>query len=209
MSREIRLRLFVATIAALAAATGVMMWSVRLPFPGWWPCVTFLIVASLLESLNTQLRVAAKGSTSFLMHMAAAMLFGGWWAAALAACSTFLGEVARSNPPLKIIFNLSQRIVAVSVATLAYSELGGALPPSYLGQGVSLASTEVQGDLGLFFIFASVYFVVNAVAVNTVVVLSSGRAFREVWNLNTRGILIWDLSASIVGVFIAWLYSRF
>jgi len=141
--------------------------------------------------------------------MAAAMLFGGWWAAVLAASSTFLGEVARSNPPLKIIFNLSQRIVAVSVATLAYSELGGALPPSYLGQAVSLASTEVQRDLGLFFIFASVYFVVNAVAVNTVVVLSSGRAFREVWNLNTRGILIWDLSASIVGVFIAWLYSRF
>jgi len=143
------------------------------------------------------------------MHMAAALLFGGWWAAVLAACSTFLGEVARGNPPLKIIFNLSQRIAAVSLATIAYSELGGALPPSYLRAAVSLSSAEVQRDLGLFFVFASVYFVVNSAAVNTAIVLSSGRSFREVWNLNTRGILVWDLSASFVGVLIAWLYTRF
>ncbi len=209
MSREIRLRLFVATVTALAAATGAVMWSVRLPFPGWWPFVTFLLVASLLESLNTQLRLAAKGSTSFLMHMAAALLFGGWWAAILAACSTLLGEVARGNPPLKIIFNVSQRIAAVSFATIAYSELGGAFPPEYLRAAVTLSSPEVQRDLGLFFVFASVYFVVNSAAVNSAIVLSSGRAFREVWNLNTRGILVWDLSASFVGVLIAWLYTRF
>ena len=67
----------------------------------------------------------------------------------------------------------------------------------------------MQRDLGLFFIFASVYFVVNSAAVNAAVVLSSGRAFREVWNLNTRGVLAYDLAASIVGVLVAWLYIRF
>jgi HD-GYP domain-containing protein (c-di-GMP phosphodiesterase class II) len=40
-------------------------------------------------------------------------------------------------------------------------------------------------------------------------VLSSGRPFREVWNLNSRGVLGYDLAASIVGVLVAWLYTRF
>ena len=180
-----------------------------LPFPGWWPVATFVFVATLLESLNTQLRLAAKGSTSFIMHMSAALLFGGWWAALVAAISTLLGEVVRNNPPIKVVFNVAQRILAVSLASLAYQNLGGQLPPTYLAAGGPLASEAVQRDLGLFFIFAAIYFLVNATAVNTAIVLSSGRAFREVWNLNTRGVLVYDLAASAVAVLVAWLYTRF
>jgi hypothetical protein len=143
------------------------------------------------------------------MHMAGALLFGGWWGAVVAAVSTFLGELARNNPPIKIVFNVGQRILAVSLAALVYQSLGGELPPTYLASFVTLASEGVQRDLGLFFIFATVYFIINSAAVNTAVVLSSGRAFREVWNLNTRGLLIYDLTASVVGVLVAWLYIRF
>jgi hypothetical protein len=141
--------------------------------------------------------------------MASALLFGGWWGVVVAAISTFLGQLTRNNPPIKIIFNVGQRILAVSVAALVYHRLGGELPPAYLASFVTLASEGVQRDLGLFFIFATVYFVINSAAVNTAVVLSSGRAFREVWNLNTRGLLIYDLTASVVGVLVAWLYIRF
>ncbi len=38
--------------------------------------------------------------------------------------------------------------------------------------------------------------------------MSGGRAFREVWNLNTRGVLAYDLTASFVGVLVAWFYIR-
>jgi hypothetical protein len=209
MARHLKIRLFVTGVALAACFFGSVVWHFRLPFPGWWPLVTFVFVASLLESLNTQLRLAAKGSTSFIIHMAAALLFGGWWAALVAAISTFIGEVARSNPLIKIVFNISQRILAVSVAALIYQGLGGQLPPAYLdGVGV-WASESVQRDLGLFFLFASAYFLLNAGAVNSAVVLSSGRAFREVWNLNTRGVLGYDIAASAVAVFVAWLYTQF
>jgi hypothetical protein len=181
----------------------------RLDFPGWWPLATFVFVASLLEGLHTQARIAAKGSLSFIMHMSAAILFGGWWASLVAAVSTFIGEVARNNPPIKIIFNVSQRILSVALAALTYQALGGQFPPAYLLTGVEFASNALQRDLGLFFVFAGVYFLVNASAVNTVVVLSSGRAFREVWNLNTRGVLVYDLGASVLAVLVAWLYARF
>jgi hypothetical protein len=209
MARHERLHVFVALITAAALICGVAVWNIRLPFPGWWPLVTFLFVATLLESLNTPLRIAAKGSTSFIIHMASALLFGGLWGALVAAVSTHFGEVGRKNPPIKIVFNVSQRILSVSLAALAYQGLGGMLPPAYLASSVTLASEGVQRDLGLFFIFATVYFVVNSAAVNTAVVLSSGRAFREVWNLNTRNLLVYDLTASVVGVLVAWLYVRF
>src|SRR5688500_17550677 len=100
MSRQARLWTSVGIVAAAAAVSGAAVWSVHMPFPGWWPLATFLFVATLLESLQTQLRLAAKGSTSFIIHMASALLFGGWWGAVVAAVPTFFGEVARNSPPI-------------------------------------------------------------------------------------------------------------
>ena len=209
MPTESRIRLFVGGIAAASVVVGAIVRGIGLDFPGWWPIATFVFVASLLEGLHTQARLSAKGSLSFIMHMSAALLFGGWWAAVVAAISTLIGELARGNPAIKIIFNVSQRILTVALAALVYQALGGQFPPAYLITGGALASEAVQRDLGLFFIFAAVYFIVNATAVNTVVVLSSGRAFREVWNMNTRGVLVYDLGASALAVLVAWLYTRF
>jgi HD-GYP domain-containing protein (c-di-GMP phosphodiesterase class II) len=208
MAREVRIRLFVAGVALAALVMGVVVWQLRLPFPGWWPLATFVLIASLLETLNTRLRVAAKGTVSFIMHMSAALLFGAWWSALVAAVSTLVGELIRGNPPIKVVFNISQRLLTVSTAALVYQALGGQFPPSYL-QSWNLAAPAVQRDLGLFFVFAAVYFVVNSCAVNTAVVLSSGRSFREVWNLNTRGVLVYDIAASATALIVAALYTRF
>ena len=132
MRQDYRIRFLVASVVAAAVLSGGLVYQLRLPFPGWWPLATLVFVASLLESLNTQLRLAAKGSTSFIIHMSAALLFGGWWAVLVAAVSTFVGEIARANTPIKIVFNISQRILAVSLASLAYQGLGGSLPPAYI-----------------------------------------------------------------------------
>jgi HD-GYP domain-containing protein (c-di-GMP phosphodiesterase class II) len=137
------------------------------------------------------------------------LVFGGWWGSVITAVSTLLGEIARNNSPIKVTFNVSQRILAISLAALAYQSLGGALPAAYLSPTAAFSSQIVQRDLGLFFIISSVYFVVSWAAVNTVIVLSSERAFREVWNLNTRGVLVYDLVASMVAILVAWLYTRF
>jgi hypothetical protein len=209
MPRGTKTFAFVALVTAGAIVAAVISWQVRTPFPGWWPFATFCFVATLLESVHTRLRISARGSISFIMHLAAALLFGGFWAAIVAGISTLLGEHIRNNTPLKAVFNVSQRILAVCIAVLIYNMLGGSLPPAYLSTSTMLSSQPVQRDLGLFFLFAAVYFTVNSAAVNTAIVLSSGRAFREVWNLNTRGVLAYDLGASVVAVLVAWLYVRF
>jgi hypothetical protein len=208
MSRQTKLHLFVATITVVSCFSGAVVLSERQPFPGWWPIATFLFVAILLESLRTQLRIAAKGSTAFIIHIASALLFGGWWAALIAAGSTLFDEVARGNAGLKLLFNTAQKALAVSLAAIVYRALGGELPPAYLESSASLGSQVVQRDLGLFLVFAIVYFLVNAAAVTGAVALSGGRAFREIWNLNTRGVLVYDLAASFVGVLVAWFYIR-
>src|SRR6266545_4636160 len=208
MSRTSRVYPFVVAVAGAAALAMAFLYDSRLPFPGWWPLATFVFVATLLDSLNTQLRLGAIGSTSFIMHMSAALLFGGWWGALIAGVSTCLGEIFLEKPVVKVLFNVSQRTLAVCLASMAYSVLGGQLPPSYLVGGASLATEIVQRDLGVFFVFASVYFLVNTSAVNTAIVLSSGRAFREVWNLNTRGVLVYDIAASAIAVLVVWLYTR-
>jgi hypothetical protein len=208
MSRQTKLRIFVSSVVAVSCVSATAVWAVRLPFPGWWPIATFLLVATLLEGLQTRLRIAAKGSTSFIMHMASALLFGGWWAVTIAAGSTLFDEISRGSPGIKLIFNICQRVLAVSLAATIYHALGGELPPAYLASLATLGSQAVQRDLGLFFVFAIVYFLVNSAAVTGAIALSSGRAFREVWNLNTRGVIVYDLSASFVGVLVAWFYIR-
>jgi len=208
MSRQSKLKIFVALIATASCISAALVWSVRHPFPGWWPIATFLLVATLLEGLQNRLRIAAKGSTSFISHMASALLFGGWWAALIAAGSSLFDEIGRGSPPIKMVFNIAQRALAVSLATVIYVTLGGHLPPAYLDSAATLGSPAVQRDLGLFFVLAMVYFVVNGAAVTAAVALSSGRAFREVWNLNTRGALAYDLTSSLVGILVAWFYVR-
>lgn len=205
--RDLRTSVFVGVVTLFAGGLAALAWTTSLGFPGWWAFSSFLLIAFILETLNTQLRVEAKGSTSFIMHLAAALLFGGFWSGVLAGISTFLGELARGNQPLKVLFNVSQRIVAVVAAALVYTTLGGELPPAYLSPGVTLSSDALQRDLGLFFVFAALYFLLNSVLVSSVVAISTDRAFREVWSLNTRGVLGYDLGASLISLLVAWLYT--
>ncbi len=207
MTRQHRTYVFVACVTTTAIGLALLARGEAFPFPGWWAFGSFVLIALVLESLNTRLRVEAKGSTSFIMHIAAGLLFGSFWSGLVAGLATLLGELAIGNRPIKILFNVSQRMVAVLAATLVYSALGGHLPPSYLSPGVTLSSDVLQLDLGLFFVFASTYFVLNSVLVSLVVSTNTERSFREVWSLNTRGVLGYDLGASLISLLVAWLYS--
>jgi HD-GYP domain-containing protein (c-di-GMP phosphodiesterase class II) len=207
MTRDQRTHLFVACVTASALGLALLARGTAEAFPGWWAFSCFVIIAFVLETLNNQLRVNAKGSTSFIMHIAAGLLFGGFWSGLIAGVSTLLGQLARGNQAVKLVFNVSQRIVSVVAATLVYTSLGGHLPPSYLSPGITLSSDVLQRDLGLFFLLAGTYFLINTALVGLVVSISSERSFREVWTLNTRGVLGYDLGASLVSLLVAWLYS--
>lgn len=209
MPRQKRTTLLVVFTGISAVLALTSAWPSSGVFPGWWALCTFVSVAFVLESLHTDLRVGAKGSTSFILHLAGCLLFGVFWGGTMAGAATLLTQITAGNNPLKSVFNVFQRILAVVVAATIYGWLGGNFPPEYLSLELGLSSPAAQKDLGLFPVLAVGYFLTNSVLVSLAISWSSERAFREVWSLNTRGVLGYDLGASLVSVLIAWLYTRF
>jgi len=141
-----------------------------------------------------------------VIHLAAGLLFGAFWAAAVVGVSQALSQLARRKEPTKLIFNVAQRILSIVLAVLVYQYLGGDIPPAYMVRLPTAAPSAIQRDLGLFFVFAATYFAVNTIAVSVVVAVSSGRPFREVWHFNARGALGYDIVASLISIPVAYLY---
>jgi hypothetical protein len=207
---KVRIHSYVALVVLMSAVSAAAAWHGRFPFPGWWPFGTFLVLATILEGgPTTKLRLSATGSISFVMHFASTLLFGGFWGATIAGLSHLLGNISRGNNSIRTLFNTSQIVLAVLAGVACYTALGGELPPAYLTHGSIFAAASVQRDLGLFFVLAVGYFLVNSMAVSGAIALNSDRRFREVWNINTRGVLGYDLGASVLALLTVWLYARF
>lgn len=208
MTRTTKLHLLVLATVLAAVASMYWAWLARASFPGYWQVGSFLLISFLLDQSSVKLRVAASGSTSFVMYMAAGTIFGGFWGGLVAGGAGGLSHVLKGTKPLKVAFNVSQRILSVTLAIACYRAMGGGLPPAFLMFGdVASSAQAVQRDLGLFFVFAAIYFAINSVAVSVVVSVSTDRPFREVWNLNTRGVIGYDMGASVIALLVAFAYA--
>lgn len=198
---------YIAIVAMIASGAVYAAWGVRQPYPGVWALISFAVVSVLLEKSVTNLRVGAHGSTSFVVHIAAGLLFGGFWGAVVAGSSSLITNILLGRPREKLLFNVAQRVLSVTAACLVYQvAFGGGSPPSYL-LADHVATSVVQKDLFLFFCLAGTYIVINVTAVSGAVALSSGRPFREIWHLNVRGLVGYDLGASLFAILIAAAYT--
>ncbi len=208
LNQRMKTLLYVTAVAVLACGAGFLAWELRAPYPGLWALVSTCVVAFVLERSALGLRVSASSSTSFVVHISTAALFGGFWSALVTAISTVADGVVRRLPVEKIIFNGAQRSLSVIAGALLYQVvLGGSLPPAFLASGAVTAS-EVQRDLFLFFLLSTTYVFVNKVLVAGVVSLSTSRPFREVWHLNARGMIAYDLGAGVISALVAWFYVK-
>jgi HD-GYP domain-containing protein (c-di-GMP phosphodiesterase class II) len=188
----------------------VWAWSQRTAFPGAWGVLAFGFVAFLLEVTHTQLRGGGGfGGLGFMVYLAAFVLFGGFWAAAIAMVAVFAGQMRFGRPANKAIFNSAQTGLSVLVAATLYAALGGASPPLVFQGGVATTFDGALRDLGAYFAAVVAYIVTNSVAVSGAVAISSGRSFRHVWRTNTLWVLGYDLGASVLALMIAGAYVVF
>lgn len=207
MRRLAKIDLLVGAVVICAAVALWLAWQQRTPFPGFWELGAFFVIAFLLDQTSLPLRVSASGSTSFVMHMAAGVLFGGFWGGLVAGGSAGLSQFAEGVAPRKIAFNVAQRTLSITAAVLLYRALGGNLPPVFLTFGESgVPHSSLQVDLALFFVFAASYFVINSIAVSAAISLSTNRRLREVWSLNTRGVVGYDIGASLIAMLVAFVF---
>jgi putative nucleotidyltransferase with HDIG domain len=203
-----KVRLLVWVVTSAAASLLWLASAYPSPYPGLLNFGAFVVFAFLLDRNGGLLRVEARGSTSFTVHLAAGITFGPFWGGVITLLSTIASQAAEKQAPVKLVFNVSQRVVSLVGGVLLYQMIGGSVPPAYLAESGKLNPVLVQWDLALFIVIAVFYFAFNACSVSAAVALSSGRKFSEVWSLNSRGVLGYDLAASFLGVMLAVLYVR-
>lgn len=208
MSQRQRIVAYVAAVVLTTAIAMAAAWDLRGEFPGPWALLSTCLVAFVLDRSALTLRVAATGSTSFVVHISSVVLFGGFWGAVITAVSTFADGWARRQSAEKVVFNTAQRALCVLAGAFVYQVLlEGSIPPAFLASG-AVAAADVQRDLFYFFLLSSTYVFLNKLLVAGVISLSTGRPFREVWHLNSRGMLAYDLGAGVFSALLAWLWVR-
>ncbi len=145
---------------------------------------------------------------AFVVHLASAALFGGFWAGLITGTSTALNARVSGDSFHRGLFNTAQRVLSVVAGSLIYQVVfGGGSPPAFLVAG-GIAASLVQRDLFLFFLQVGVYVVLNKVLVAAIVSMKGTRPFREVWHLNSRGIIGYDLGAGVLSAMMAWFYVK-
>lgn len=210
MMRLTKVHVFVAATVAVAMIGLGLAWPTAGAFPGVWGISVLLLVAFLLQVSATISRGGgADGSLSFVVHLAAGLLFGPFWGALTAGASTLLSQVLLKREPIKASFNIAQRSIAVLAAMSVFDALGGVVPPPMLLPGVGVETGEVVLTVLAFLAAATVYFIANSVLVAAAVALSSGKSFGEVWATSHLWVFGYDVGASAIALFVAWLYLKF
>jgi hypothetical protein len=113
MTKNTRLMAYVLLVALLGVGSAVLAGRGEDIPVGFWQLLAFVFVSVVLDLAGNPLRVAASGSMSFVVHMAAFLLYGGLWGGMVAALSTLLSQVSLRSPPIKIAFNVSQRVLCI------------------------------------------------------------------------------------------------
>lgn len=198
-----RLYGYVGAIVALGVTAFILAATTH--WPGVEPPVsasgvlTFILVGLGLELGWHRLRLgSAYGSIAFVTFLGAALVFGPAWGSAVTAVCLTSNLALNRRPPLRVLFNVAQYVLAIVAGSFAYLTLGGVIPPGSLNSAA-----------WPFVAFVLVFFLINSGAVSGVIALSEERPFVEVWIRNTWSLAAYDIVASGLGLAIALLYLRF
>jgi hypothetical protein len=209
MNRSIRVYVAVVALAAIV----LLAYLATLPRPevGVWALFSFAFVGLMLEISRTANKSSSMaGSLVFVMHLAMGAALGGFWGATTAALITAITQLQTRVAPLKFVFNTAERILSVGCAFTVYHLLGGLHPPPILEAGGSAIPLEqALLQVGRFLAAAVVYFVVNSIAVNAAVALSSKKSIFSTWRNNTLWVFGYDISASFLALGVAYLFVWF
>lgn len=159
--------------------------------------ICFFTLGTLAQVLRYHLARAATGSIAFIPYLALVVLSPNWVAVVAVGSAVAVAEVISSRPHLKTVFNVAQHVIAVAVAVVAFTTLGGRsllVDPGF--RAVPL--------LGLFAAFT----ITNTMLVSGVIACSEGRDVWSVWRENTLKTVPYDfLSLPVVYAF-GWVYVK-
>jgi len=159
--------------------------------------IAILAVGLAAEISSVRLHVGSSIlSIAFIPFLAATFLFPPVWAMILGGITVFSVEcLVRKKPWIKVVFNTSKEILAIGLAASVFQFLGGE-PSVYAFPKVPFA-----------FVAASVtYAATNSMTVSFAVSLAEGLDFYEAWSRMYGGAVLYDLFATPIPAFLAYLY---
>jgi HD superfamily phosphohydrolase YqeK len=185
----------VAVGALVALAAFVALGPV--PSPQEWRAAAFFsgfgIIAAALTYRTSQ---ATLGTISFLPYLSAAILAPNIAALITVLVSTLVAEIVLRRPFVKLVFNISQHVFATAAGIVVYVGLGGR---SALDHSPSVLP---------FLALVLTYFVLNKLAVSTVVAASDGTPTKQHWIRSMRGSAMYDALAFPLILFFGIAYSK-
>lgn len=156
----------------------------------------FFAFGVLAAALSYKTSQATVGTISFLPYLSAALLAPNVAALVAVALSTLVAELLLRRQMLKLVFNTAQHTFAVSIGLALYLAAGG---------------TSVLADAPRILPFVLLvvgYFVVNKLAVSTVVATSAGGVTFAHWAKSMRGSALYDALSMPLIIFFAMAYAR-
>jgi diguanylate cyclase (GGDEF)-like protein/putative nucleotidyltransferase with HDIG domain len=187
-SRPVHGRAYVYAMIALGATVmASSLWSVQFPRPGLFAALLVLSVISSALKVDMPLGVGTSCiSLSYAVDFTALLLLGPgptMLFAISSAWSQCTFRMSKRNPAYKTLFSMATLVVSVAAAGTTYTSLGGtygALPAAPL-QPLMAAAT--------------IYFLVNSLAVAAAFGLSTRLGVLRVWHDN----FLWTISSYVVG----------
>lgn len=203
-----RIHRYVAAVALVTVPALTLAATAREPVLDPWAPILFTLLALLLENRGTPLRQGGgTGNLSFIVTLAALLLFGAFWGALVAASSTFISQCLMRRPCTKVVFNASQKALSALAAGATYALLGGTVEPVFFHYGRAATLDRVLLDAIAFLAAAAVFFAANSLLVSAAVAFDSGRRVTAVWRANTLWVFRYDVTMSGLAVLLGWLYA--
>lgn len=181
----------IATVAALAWSDPTINYAL---LEG---AAAFALMGVTMQALVYSMPTGTNASISFLPFLTCVVLYPSWVSAVLISVAVALTEIRQKKPNIKRAFNVGQYALASAASAFAYLQFGG-------------VSLQIDPTFRILPLAAAVtvFMTVNTGLVASVVSLHNERSFLEVWRQNTKGTLIYDLLATPVVFWCAWLYAK-
>lgn len=182
--------------AALVASAALVAFTPE-PSSAQWLAGGFFTGFGLLASVLGYSRTSGtSGTISFLPFLSVALLAPNEAALMTVFISILLSEMIAKRALLKAVFNVSQYLLAESLAIAAYLALGG--------QSILQSRPPLLAFVALFAVFTTT----NKLAVSTVVAAANGLKVKQQWMSSMRDSLLYDILSLPLIVFFAFLYNQ-
>ncbi len=197
--------LSVFSVVATFLGSPILLTTAWLSACGTLIALTFFSVVMDLKRVDSD----TVTSMDYVPQLAAIVLMGPAGAVLVAAVSEIPSVVLldRRKSRIKKIFNASQLVLGVAVAAWVFLIFGGR---PVLEAGSSFEYWQwFKTTLPPFLVAATSYFAFNTLVVSTVIAISEQRPFGQALRRLSAGLLVFDVSMSLLSLLVAFLFLRF